>query len=51
MATFLMGLPTGGQYDVNTAFAYRSYLFGYFVQDDWRVTPEPHHQRRPPHRA
>ena len=39
MASFLMGLPTGGQYDVNTAFAYRSYLFGYFLQDDWRVAP------------
>ncbi|MBI4893328.1 MAG: carboxypeptidase regulatory-like domain-containing protein [Acidobacteria bacterium] len=37
MATFLMGLPTGGQYDVNTAYAYRSYLFGYFLQDDWRI--------------
>ncbi|MCU1239065.1 MAG: hypothetical protein JWP63_7032, partial [Candidatus Solibacter sp.] len=39
MASFMMGLPTGGQYDVNTAFSYRSYLFGYFLQDDWRVTP------------
>jgi hypothetical protein len=39
MASFLLGLPTGGQYDVNTAFAYRSYLFGYFVQDDFRVRP------------
>jgi len=40
MATFLMGLPTAGQFDVNTAFAYRSYLFGYFLQDDWRVKPD-----------
>jgi hypothetical protein len=24
---------------VNTAFAYRSYLFGYFLQDDCRVRP------------
>jgi hypothetical protein len=39
MASFLLGLPTGGQYDVNTAFAYRSYLFGYFVQDDFRIRP------------
>jgi hypothetical protein len=37
MATFMMGMPTGGQYDVNTGYAYRSYLFGYYVQDDWRV--------------
>ncbi|MBS1855308.1 MAG: carboxypeptidase regulatory-like domain-containing protein [Acidobacteria bacterium] len=39
IASFLMGLPTGGQYDVNTAFAYRSYLIGTFLQDDFRVTP------------
>jgi hypothetical protein len=39
MATFLLGLPTGGQFDVNTAFAYRSYLFGYFLNDDWRIKP------------
>ncbi len=39
MAAFLMGLPSSGQYDVNTAYAYRSYLFGYFLQDDWRVKP------------
>ncbi|MDE3168037.1 MAG: TonB-dependent receptor, partial [Acidobacteriota bacterium] len=38
LATFLMGLPTGGQYDVNTAYAYRSYLFGTFLQDDFRVS-------------
>ncbi len=39
MATFMMGLPTAGQFDVNTAYAYRSWLFGYFLQDDWRVSP------------
>ena len=39
MASFLLGLPTAGQFDVNTAFAYRSFLFGYFLQDDWRVKP------------
>jgi len=39
MADFMMGLPTAGQFDVNTGYAYRSYLFGYYVQDDWRVTP------------
>ncbi|MGJ5818749.1 carboxypeptidase regulatory-like domain-containing protein [Paludibaculum fermentans] len=37
MASFLLGLPTGGQYDVNTAYAYRSYLYGFFLQDDWRI--------------
>ena len=39
MASFLLGLPTAGQFDVNTGFAYRSYLFGYFVQDDWHIRP------------
>jgi hypothetical protein len=38
MADFLLGLPTGGSFDVNTGYAYRSYLFGYFLQDDWRVS-------------
>lgn len=38
MADFMMGLPTGGQFDVNTAYAYRSYLFGWFLQDDFRVS-------------
>jgi hypothetical protein len=39
MASFLVGLPTAGQFDVNTAYAYRSYLYGYFLQNDWRVKP------------
>jgi hypothetical protein len=39
MADFLMGLPSGGQFDVNTGFAYRSYLFGSYLQDDWRIQP------------
>jgi hypothetical protein len=39
MASFMMGLPTAGQFDVNTGYAYRSYLFGYFLQDDWRIKP------------
>ena len=38
MASFLLGLPTAGQFDLNTAYAYRSYLFGYFIQDDFRVS-------------
>ena len=38
-SSFMLGLPTGGQFDVNTAYAYRSYLFGYYLQDDWRVKP------------
>jgi len=38
MADFMMGLPTAGQFDVNTGYAYRSYLFGWYLQDDFRVS-------------
>lgn len=38
-ANFLMGLPSSGQYNVNTAYAYRSFLYGYFLHDDWRLKP------------
>jgi hypothetical protein len=39
VADFLLGLPTAGQFDVNTGYAYRSYLFGGFLQDDWKIAP------------
>ena len=37
LATFLMGLPTGGSYDLNTYASWYSYYSAGFVQDDWRV--------------
>jgi hypothetical protein len=37
LATFLMGLPTGGSYDVNTYGSWYSYYSAVFVQDDWRL--------------
>ena len=37
LASFLMGLPTGGSYDVNTFGSWYSYYSSGFVQDDWRV--------------
>ena len=37
LATFLMGLPTGGSYDRNTYASWYSYYAAGFVQDDWRV--------------
>jgi hypothetical protein len=37
-AEFLMGLPTGGSYDLNTFGSWYSYYSSVFVQDDWRVT-------------
>ncbi|HYL78903.1 MAG TPA: carboxypeptidase-like regulatory domain-containing protein [Bryobacteraceae bacterium] len=36
-ATFLMGLPTGGQFDVNSYGSYYSYYYAGFFQDDWRI--------------
>uniref|UniRef100_Q01YX8 TonB-dependent transporter Oar-like beta-barrel domain-containing protein n=1 Tax=Solibacter usitatus (strain Ellin6076) TaxID=234267 RepID=Q01YX8_SOLUE len=37
LASFLLGLPTGGSYDVNAAGSYYEYYAAGFVQDDWRV--------------
>jgi hypothetical protein len=37
LASFLIGLPTAGQYDLNTRADYHSYYIGTFVQDDWRL--------------
>ena len=36
-ASFLLGLPTAGQFDVNASGMYYSYYFAGFIQDDWRV--------------
>lgn len=37
MAEFLLGLPTGGQYDNNSSGAYYQHYASGFVQDDWRL--------------
>lgn len=36
-ATFLLGLPSGGSYDVNTKFQYNNWYTSGFIQDDWKV--------------
>ncbi len=36
-AAFLLGLPTSGQYDVNTRGTYTAYYTALFLQDDWRI--------------
>lgn len=36
-ASFLLGLPTAGQLDVNSYGSYSSYYYAGFVQDDWRI--------------
>jgi hypothetical protein len=38
-ASFLLGLPTAGQFDIVTPATYSNKYFGFFVQDDWHVTP------------
>lgn len=37
-ASFLMGLPTAGQFDINSHASFTSYYLSGFVQDDWRLT-------------
>jgi hypothetical protein len=38
MASFLLGLPTDGQINVNDSVAEQSATTGFYVQDDWRVS-------------
>ncbi len=38
-ASFLLGLPYSGTYDINTYGSWYSYYGSGFVQDDWRVKP------------
>jgi hypothetical protein len=37
VAEFLMGLPTGGSYDLNTSAAYYEHYGAVFAQDDWHI--------------
>jgi hypothetical protein len=36
-ASFLLGLPTSGQYDLNARGTYTANYYALFVQDDWRI--------------
>jgi len=38
LASFLLGLPTAGQFDLNSFGSFSSYYYAGFAQDDWRVT-------------
>jgi hypothetical protein len=38
LASFYLGLPTAGQFDLNTRGDYHSYYVGSFLQDDYRVS-------------
>ena len=37
LASFVLGLPTAGEYDLEARGDYRNYYVGVFVQDDFRV--------------
>jgi outer membrane receptor protein involved in Fe transport len=39
VASFLLGIPTGGGIDLNDSRAERSPFYAFFVQDDWRILP------------
>jgi hypothetical protein len=36
-ASFLLGLPTSGEYDVNEPTQSNNFYYAFFVQDDWKV--------------
>lgn len=38
LASMLFGIPTGGYVDLNDSRAESSRFYGFFLQDDWRVT-------------
>ncbi len=37
LAELMLGLPTGGTYDVNTSASFFEHYSSVFVQDDWRI--------------
>ena len=39
MATFLLGLPTSGSFNIDPQTQYNNWYFVGFAQDDWRATP------------
>lgn len=39
LASFLMGLPTKGEYDIDARSDFHTYYVGAFAQDNWRLTP------------
>jgi carboxypeptidase family protein len=39
-ASYLLGLPSGGNVPVNASGFYSQRFMGFYAQDDWRVTPK-----------
>jgi hypothetical protein len=40
LASFLLGIPTGGQINVNDSSAEQSKTTAFYIQDDWRLSPK-----------
>ena len=40
LASFLLGIPTGGGVDRRASFAERNDVWGFYLQDDWKATPK-----------
>ena len=38
IASLLLGMPASGSVPINPAYAYGNHYYGFFVQDDWRIT-------------
>lgn len=39
LASFLLGIPTGGLLNINASSAEQSWITAFYIQDDWRITP------------
>ncbi len=39
LALFMLGIPTGGSYNIAAPFQFNSFLNAFFLQDDWKATP------------
>src|SRR5574340_197067 len=39
MASFLFGLPDGGNADINASYVEQSVMSSLFIQEDWKITP------------
>ncbi len=37
-ASFLAGIPSSGEYDINYAVTYNNWYWAAFIQDDWRIS-------------
>ena len=38
LASFLEGIPTSGEYDINYPVTYNNWYWAAFIQDDWRIS-------------